>query len=65
MAESKRIEHQPIERVERLQAEERSMSATLAQGAASGAAGAVAGAVTQQALAKLGSLGKQKQEQKK
>jgi hypothetical protein len=55
----------PIERVEQGQTEERSMGATLVQGAAGGAAGAVAGALTQQALAKLGSLGKPKQEEPK
>lgn len=53
MAEIKRIEHE--------QPEYRSLSAALAQGAAGGAAVAL----TQQALAKLGSLGKQKQESKK
>jgi hypothetical protein len=51
-----------IKHIKHAKTEERIMSATLAQGAASGAAGAVAGALTQQALAKLGSVGKQKKE---
>lgn len=62
-------EGERIERVEEVQAEYRSMSGALAQGAVGGAAGGVTGtvavALTQQALAKLGSLGKQKQEQQK
>ena len=49
-----------IKRIDETQAEERSLGGALAQGAAGGAAGAVAGALTQQALAKLGSLGKPK-----
>ena len=54
---------------EQEQAEYRSLSGTLAQGAASGAAGAVAaGALIhqgQKVVAKLGSLGNQKGEQEK
>jgi hypothetical protein len=53
MPESKRIEPE--------QPEYRSLTAALAQGAAGGAAVTI----TQQALAKLGSLGKHKQEPKK
>jgi hypothetical protein len=67
MAESK-----PIERFEQEQAEYRSLSGALAQGAAEGTAGVATGALIgvaahegRKVVAKLGSLGKQKQEPQK